>query len=196
MPISPFLAPERDATWKIGRAKGGGTTYYSLPGNVITTQTTFAVTANTDYYAPFYVQTPIVIDQLVCEVQTGVSGNARIGFYRSTTDWQPSGAPLADSGNISTTSTGIKTYTPGTPIFVPRGLYLSVLNASVAPTFMVYRSLMPGANISGATPNWAVTNMTVSRSFAAFPTPGTAWDTAVQNAAASHAFIFYRISVA
>lgn len=178
MTFSPFLAPERDNALKIGRAKTA-TQYLVLPGCFITSFTTLTPTANEDWYTPIYVQTPIVVDQLVCAVTTLDAGdNVRLGLYRADTDWQPVGPPLADSGDISTATTGLKTYTPTTPVYLARGRYLTVINQSGIADFQGMVAGAPGtAAIEPTAMNQNSIRWRVGRAHAAFPTPGTAWTT-------------------
>jgi hypothetical protein len=124
------------------------------------------------------VVTPIIIDRVAFEVTTGsASKNARVGIYCADTDYQPVGAPLLDSGSVDCTAAAVKTYDPGTPLFLPRGLYVQIINTdSAAPGFRYFKGALPGGGVlaaMGATPMNAM--MTVSRTYAAFPTPGTAW---------------------
>jgi hypothetical protein len=178
----------------IGRAKGGGTTYYTVPGCTLATVATRGMTANEDAYAPWLTPTPIVIDQLAAEVTVAAGTNFRIGFYAATTDWQPTGAPLADSGNLDASTTGIKTYTPGTPISVPAGRYVSIVNCDGAPSLRAYRG-NPNTGLDtalGATS--IIVAQRVARTYGAFPTPGTAWTAIdVSSGGISH-LVVYRVS--
>jgi hypothetical protein len=181
---SPFLVPERDRAFRRGRPKSA-TNYYTIPGAVaVSAAVQGGVTSNNyDHYAPFYVDAPITVDQLAAEVTTNTSGkNMRIGIYAADTDWQPIGAPLADSGDLSIATTGVKTYTPGTPITLPRGRYLTVQNND-DNTFNV--SLQNWPSYVPGTTSWGTSLSTiycrgwvVPRTYAAFPTPGLAWTTA------------------
>lgn len=175
-PTAPFLAPERDTAFKDGRPKAGGTTFYTLPGVPIhgTHTWTGGMASNEDHYFPLFVDTPIVVDQLAMEITTSSAGNGRMGLYRGDTDWQPVGGPLADSGDISTNSTGIKTYTPGTPIFLPRGPYLAVYCQSSTATMWATLGSGPGGIVPSSTIQ-GCSQIYASRTYAAFPTPGTAW---------------------
>lgn len=199
MPNAPFLAPERDSAYKLGRAKQGATTYYGIPGQGFSTITTGGVAngPDTDYYQPFVVQTPVVIDQLAVEVATLASGkNIRFGLYTATTDWQPTGGPLADSGDVSVTTTGAKTYTPATPIYLPRGRYLSVHNNNddgFLLAMRVFRSphfaSLPtalGANMHAS--------FFIGRAYAAFPSPGTAWTSVTTGSAGREHVVVFRMS--
>lgn len=194
-PTSPILyAGRADERIVEGRAERSGETYYTVPGCALVSQGTQSLTAANDYFSPWRTQTPIVIDQLACEVTTLGAGNARIGFYRADRDWQPVGAPLADSGDIDVSTTGVKTYTPSTPIIVRPGRYLSVINPSVTTAF---RWLKGGPNgISdgmGANPFLGVGQD--SRAYAAFPTPGGPWGSeGLANAAGTFHFVVYRLS--
>ena len=196
MPNAPFLAPERDSAFKVGRAKGAGTTYYSIPGVVATVRGSHSSTSGTDFYAPWAARTPIIIDQLVCEVTTTGGTNHRMGFYAADTNWQPVGAPLADSGNLDSTTTGIKTYTPGTAIFVPRGRYVSVFNADNAS--LGARSFLGTTETSYGNNSGVlafVNQLYVTRAYAAFPTPGTAWDTvSLFGSSWQEHIVMYRVS--
>jgi hypothetical protein len=177
---SPFLEPERDVAFRIGRAKAGSTQYFVVPGANLYQTGTLTVASGTDYYCPFYLQSAMVVDQLVFDVATLSAGNARAGIYAADTDWQPSGAPLADSGDISVNTTGLKTYTPGTPVALRRGRYLTVFNSSVTPTLNTDLGSMPGLSAvqsSGLGSSPFQAEWRVARAYAAFPTPGTAWTT-------------------
>jgi hypothetical protein len=139
---SPFLVPDRDDGARVGRALSGST-FYSVPNVALSVIVTASAmwTANRDYYEFWYTPTPIIIDQLACEVSANGT-NMRMGFYRADVNWQPIGAPFADSGNIDASTGGVKTYTPGSPIFVPRGRYLSVGAVdNSATTFKSFRGV-------------------------------------------------------
>lgn len=178
-PSSPALVPGRDEPFRPGRPKiSGGATLYTLPGVPLGTVATFGYTANRDYYTGFEVRAGIVVDQLAVEVSTLHASNIRLGIYRASVDMQPIGAPLADSGDISTGTTGVKTYTPGTPLFLARGRYLTVSNQS--GTALLRKFDLYGSDYGGVASGWGANPLglwSVSRAYAAFPTPGMAWDT-------------------
>jgi hypothetical protein len=167
---------------EVARPKGGGTTYIGVPGE--TFLGTFVTTnwwgANNDIYFPFSVAKAILVDTLYIEVTGAVAGsNFRIGIYAADADFQPVGAPLMDSGNISGASTGVKTYTPGSPVTLAAGNYLTVYNVSANNlTLRMYdaplRVFLP--TLGGS--NFGLIAMSVGRTYAAFPTPGTPWTTA------------------
>lgn len=195
MTFAPFLAPERDQAAKAGRPKSA-TTYYTIPGVTYAGSSSQGISSGTDYYSPFYVQTPIVVDQLVAEVNTLSAGNFRIGFYRADTDWQPIGAPLADSGNLDAGTTGIKTYTPTNPVLLTRGRYLSVLNGSSTPTMTASFGFPPEAHTISTLATGSCNRLwRVTRAYAAFPTPGTAWDTVTASSSVMLQMVCFRVSV-
>jgi hypothetical protein len=178
MPTAPFLAPERDQQTTFHRAKsGGGTVYYVWLGATIGATSTFALSTNTDYYWPSGIlDGPVIVDQFAIEVvTTGTATNIRVGVYASDRDFQPVGPPIVDSGDIAVGTTGVKTYTPGTPVYLARGHYLNVMNAD--GTVTLRSTLTPPVNgpvQTGALANF-VSELSVGRTYAAFPTPGTAW---------------------
>lgn len=195
-PIAPGLAPERDWSLKTGRPRSsGGTTYYTVPGVMFgSAGQLLTLLANTDYYATFFVSTPIVVDQLAFEVTSLAAGsNARIGLYPSDDDFQPAAnaAPITDSGDISVASTGLKTFTPGTPIFLHRGTYQTVLNSNGAP---VVRAYSMSQTIDLTAGDLKVVRPHVARTYAAFPTPGTRWTAIASVANAGNYPVWLRIS--
>lgn len=167
-----------------------------IPGVAPVSLGSTTVAANIDHYAMVVVDTPIIVDQIACEVTTGVAANFRIGVYSANLDLQPIGAPLADSGNIDATSPGVKTYTPGTPIYMRRGRYLSVVNtASSSIGLRFYQGHVPSGYIDSTLGNapW-FDSLRIARAYAAFPTPGSAWTTeGGAKATPPNHYVFYRV---
>jgi hypothetical protein len=193
---SPFLAPARDPSYKMGRAKAtGGTVYLSIPGCPVVSTSTASPGNGQDNYGAWFASTPLIIDQLSAEVTTGGGTNFRMGFYAADANWQPVGAPLADSGSLDSVTPAVKTYTPASPIYVPPGRYVSVINADSGTTaFRVFRVAMETAfgTALGSSPFLAA--MTVSRAHAAFPTPGTAWTSVTTSTVPLLHYIAYRVT--
>jgi hypothetical protein len=190
---APFLAGDRDDTLAVGRPKGGGVTYYTIPG-VGGTGGSLTIAADTDYYAPFMIMTPTVIDQLACDVTAVSSGtNARMGLYRADRNWQPTGAPLVDSGTVDISTTGTKTYTPGTPVHLSRGRYLTVFNSDTGNPSMTTTRTHDYQGVSTTISNGLTVAWRVSRAHAAFPTPGTPWDTVTASIVGFHQVVHFRV---
>jgi len=196
MPTSPFVATSRDDSKAYGRPFiTGGTEPWNIPGVGVGGVGTLAVVLNTDYYSPFFVDTPLVVTALGTEVTTGASGNMRIGIYRANRHCQPVGAPLADSGNLDTTAAAVKTYTPGTPIYLQAGRYLTIHNQSANITlriatvfgdvYNVLRDIIGTSSVLSA--------RRLARTYAAFPTPGSEWNDPVYSNSSSYS-VFLRIS--
>jgi len=192
-PTAPFLASERDDPHRRGRLKAsGGTNHFGIPGVSVSGLNTASYTAGRDYYMPFYVSSPIRIDRMACEVTVGSSGNLRMGVYRADADNQPTGAPLVDSGSIAIT-VAVKTFDPTTPLYLRRGRYLSVLNHDTGASFRIWRgSADVGGIPDGLGANAMMIGLYVARAYAAFPTPGTPWDTIQTSSTPFQHIIAYR----
>ena len=193
-PTSPILLASRsDERYADARTKRSGETYYVIPGSAISATSTQTQVIDRDVYEVWFTPTPIVVDQMAFEVTTLAAGNARIGFYRADRDWQPYGAPLADSGDIATGTTGVKTYTPSTPVAVRPGRYLSVTNFSATPTIRVFRGGLTFLE-SGLGASSMLLEMRFLRTYAPFPTPPSAWDLGNATNAPMNHKVIYRVS--
>jgi hypothetical protein len=187
----------RDQYLRLGRWKGGGVTYYTIPGVAITGVGTINTTGNVDEFAAWYTPVPIVIDQLAFEVTTPAAQTMRVGFYAATVDWAPTGAPFVDSGAIDVSGSGVKTYTPGTPLYVPPGRYVSVHNKSAAGTLVTRSFIASQLNVAldsalGTAP--ILSRMQFGRSYAAFTTPGTAFDSSNGFSTGAAHTVVYRVT--
>jgi hypothetical protein len=196
MPTAPFVAASRDDLEAYGRPFiTGGTEPWNIPGVGIGGVGTLAVSLGTDYYSPFYVDTPIVVSVLGTEVTTGAAGNMRIGIYRANRHCQPIGAPLADSGNLDTTSPAVKTYTPGTPLYLQRGRYLTIHNQSANITLRNATVFGDFYNVLRDTigTSSVLQQRKFTRTYAAFTTPGSEWNDPSYSGSSSYE-VFLRIS--
>lgn len=197
-PLAPGLILERDESVVEGEPKlSGGAKYYVVPGCQFITNTSTVISNGQDNYTGFWMaRSPIVVDQLACEVITpGTATLARMGFYRADRNWQPVGGPLVDSGNLDVELAGVKTFTPSTPIAVRPGRYMSVFQANGTTTMRAYSSGALGTirDILGA--SLLMINFRVTRSYGAFPTPGTAWDlVGASSSTSNNHIVFYRLS--
>lgn len=94
------------------------------------------------FLVPFPVQVTMVIDQLAVELTTaGAAGSlCRFGIYRGNQTSITPSSLLVDSGDISSATLGVKTFTPGAPLTLPPGLYFTAFSTNSASVFGV-RSL-------------------------------------------------------
>lgn len=156
----------------LGWSSWGGARNWGIPNAVMLQTGTFAYNANEDNVVFFWVVgRPIQVDGLACEVTTGAAGNVRLGLTALDKTMKPIGAPLVDSGDISTSTTGVKTHT-FTPITLQPGVYGTMFNKSSTATMRFFDctvrvTLLP--NTWGVQPysNWA----SRSRTYAPFTTP-------------------------
>lgn len=190
--------PTRAGVLSMMRPKSsGGTVYYAIPGVSLNNTTASSTTGNTDFYMPFFVATPVVVDQLALEVATLEAGtNARMGLYAADRDCQPWGPPLADSGDISMATTGVKTYAPSTPIYLEPGRYLTVYNHSGTGTATLRgtTAVIPMTGMNTTLNGASIREMSVARAYAAFPSPGTKWDTVTTGTGTFRCLVFLRLS--
>jgi hypothetical protein len=160
-----------------GRLKASGTAHPGLPGCEWQANSTQAIIANQVRYNGFIVDTPITIDQLVCEISaTGTATLLRMAIYAADTDWQPTGAPVVDGGTVSAASAVALSATVST-VLQP-GRYLTAINADGTATLRSWRG-------DGTRGGWGIapalgagsqnTIVTATQTFGAFPTPGTAF---------------------
>ena len=190
MPTAPFLAPDRDDTAKRGHQRGSTpTVYFTIPGWHITAVGTFQPGLDTDHYQPIFTDEPLIVDRIALEVSTAgtAASTLRFGLYRADKDFQPTGAPLTDSGTIAADSIAVKTFTPTTPLYLRRGRYLGVYNhnAATAPILRTYTGGFAPVGIPQAMGAGSVNfRWSGARAYAAFPTPGTLWASASQSTAA------------
>ena len=190
------LLPSRDIGVSIGRAKIGGSSYFTIPGTFISVALTNTRSADEVVYTPWITKVPIVIDQIKFEVTTAVAGNARVGIYAADADWQPISKPLVDSGDIDTSTTGEKVYgISPSGVYLPPGRYLSVLNCSAAPTLRYFRG-SPAANSVGSTlgASSVVGELVSSQTYGAFPNPGTTWSGNSSSSIGFGHYLLFRIS--
>ena len=114
-----------------GWTKWGTTRNWGVPGYTFTGTNSFNNPKNNDCFTYFHViGNPIQVDALACEVTTLSAGNIRMGLTAVDETYTPVGAPLFDSGDISTATTGVKTAVISTPIILQPGIYAVGFNKS------------------------------------------------------------------
>lgn len=178
-----------------GRAVAGGTTYLSLPGiepnGAVSTAT---ITADTLFYFPIVVTTPITVDLITIDITGAAAAGkiARLGIYNAGLDWQPT-ALLLDAGTVAADSTGQKSIVISQAL--PAGRYLLVENSDGAPTLRAVRGgsryIGYGASL-GATPY--IVSLSAAQALQAFAGTGVAWARNLSSSPFLQA-IFLRVSV-
>lgn len=161
-----------------GRPKQGATTYYGIPGAKITAGSAGGITVNRLRFSPFRVPTAIIVDAIALTITTGSAAtNARCGVYAATTDLQPSGAPLFDTGNISLASSGQVVTVLGSPVTLPAGIYLQAINVdSGTPSIRSMKGFTDDVIDPGsANPAIDYLYLTAGVAFGALPSSPT-WD--------------------
>lgn len=178
-----------------GRAKAsGGATFYHAPGVDFSGVGTRAIVANTMYYAPWFVDGTIVIDQFAAEITTaGAAGTlARLGIYRADADWQPTDE-VVEGAEISIAAVGVVTSAITDTTLNP-GRYLAAITCSGAPTF---REMRGGQRYIGLSTAFGTSpfriSMTVGRAYAALPATGVAWTTTTSSSSPYGHYVFCRI---
>lgn len=157
------------------------TTRYSygipnLQGSSVVSQT---FNPNRDFYPPFSVTKPIIVDMFGFEVVTGPASvsTTYLAIYNADDNLQPTGSPIATADQaIAATTAGVGLYRLQiTPVTLPAGNYVIGLNNSVQTT---YRTIRGGVTsfieTMGATPFITLTQ--VVRTAAAFPASPSTWN--------------------
>jgi hypothetical protein len=170
---------------------------YGIPNTGFTTVSTQAVAANTDYFEPFTITAPTVVDLLAFEVTTAPASTSTVhgAIYAADGNYQPTGAPLAAFGGVSvaTSPTGVYT-TQITPVTLQPGTYVLGFNSSVAFTARSARQQAALIHTLGASPVLLTT--TATRTNAAFPNPSTGWNTRAASSVGRNTFAVLRWSPA
>lgn len=160
------------ASRTIAKLVFGGTTYCGIPGVILGSQNTAGLTANEVRYFPFYVDSPVTIVLIQCEITTQAAGGkfARMGICTlSPTTFLPL-TQLLDSGNVVADTLGVKAVAVSQPLAV--GPHAAFINTDGTPTVRTYRG-----NIEGgfALPTMGSAGMLGSlranQTFGAFPSP-------------------------
>jgi hypothetical protein len=154
-----------------------------IPNAGFTTVSTQTVLVNTDWFEPFTITAPTIVDLLAFEVTTAPASTATVygAIYAATGDYQPTGGPVAVFGGVSvaTGTTGVY-YVQITPVTLQPGTYVLGFNSSVAFFARTMRRESALIHTLGANP--VIQRTTRGRTYAAFPHPSDGWNTrAVSN---------------
>jgi hypothetical protein len=116
---------------------------YGLPGVQSATVGTNSFAANTDFYFPFVVNQPLVVDMMGFEVTTGPfsSSTTYMAIYNADNNFQPTGSPVATASQVVAASTaGVGVYRVQiTPDTLPAGSYLIAFNNSIGTGYRTIR---------------------------------------------------------
>jgi hypothetical protein len=164
-----------------------------IPNTGFTTVSTQAVAAATDFFEPFLITAPTVVDLLAFEVTTAPASTATVhgAIYAATGDYQPTGAPLAAFGGVTvaTGTTGVYN-TQITAVTLQPGTYVLGFNSSVAFTARAMRRESALIHTLGANP--VVLTTTAARTNAAFPNPSAGWNTRAASTVGRNTFALLR----
>ncbi len=142
-------------------ASGARSGYYLFPGlGIVQAQTIhLQYTWNTLLFTPWYVATPMTIDQIGFEVTSAASsgGKARVGIYSATTTWDADEL-IEATEEIAVDSTGVKLLS--VDIDLPAGRYIACLLQSAVDNAATVRSYILDFN-----------------RYLGFPSGGATWDT-------------------
>lgn len=174
------------------RPKYGTTELLVVPNATFSSQTSTALGANTLYYFPLEVRTPITITQFTIEVTAVKTGMAvRVGIYRADKDWQPTSL-VSDAGTISVGSQVVATLS-GLSISLQEGRYLIAFHSESNPTLRDIKGGSPnlGPTLGSSAMPWS---FSVSKTYAALADPGTVWDTVNSSSSGQHYLVFLGIT--
>lgn len=178
-----------------GRVKQGSTVHFDIPGVELSTVSTQALSANLIRYMIIRVVTPIVIDQLICEVTSqGTSGQtARMAIYNCDGDQQPTSL-IVDGGTVAVDTQGVKT--ASVSVALSAAHYLMAINTDSSATFRIARggSRFAGfINTLGSTP--FLQELRASFTYGAFPAAGVAHTANNNNSTPPNYFMWLRVSM-
>jgi hypothetical protein len=116
---------------------------YGIPNVQSATVGTNAFAANTDFYLPFVVNQPLVVDMMGFEVTTGPASASTtyMAIYNADNDFQPVGSPVATASEpVAASTAGVGVHRVQiTPVTLPAGTYVIALNNSTGTTYRTIR---------------------------------------------------------
>lgn len=118
---------------------GDGAVFGTIPGAVIGgTVSLMALSSGLVRYEPWVVDYECVLDELYTEITTAAAAGKliRLGVYRANSNWQPTGAAVATTGNLAADPGVVPAIVSATGLGVTlsRGLYVAALSSDGAPT--------------------------------------------------------------
>ena len=132
-----YISPnDRDLELRPGYASGR---YHALyPGGPLPTTGGIPVSVGSLYLAPVFIERDTTMSELYCNITTTqASQNCQIGLYAcDRTSLMPTGAPIYNSGNLST-AVALSVGATGLSLYFRRGWYWAGGMASAAAAFRV-----------------------------------------------------------
>jgi hypothetical protein len=139
--------------------------------------------ANTIVYTPTYIPRRITISDLGCLITTAsAGGNMKLAIYaHSSSTNRPSGTPLAETGNISTTATGVVSADiTGANVTLEAGMYwfaywadngTSAIKGFLRDSFSYHSALVGSATQANAmnTSGYGIFCLTSSETYGTWP---------------------------
>jgi hypothetical protein len=150
--------------------------FYGLPNRQFTSVTTQNFPLNNDFFTPFLVTEPVVVDLLAWEVTAAPASTATVYavIYAATGDQQPTGPPLVSFGSITVATSVTGLYqTQITPVTLQPGAYVIGLNTSVSFTVRTFRT--PEVLVAALGGNPITLYTRTLRDNAPFPTTSVGW---------------------
>lgn len=163
-----------------------------IPGGIPLASLSAPIAANFNYYFPFVVEEPISLTKAATEVTAAAPASSKlsVAVYAADANYQPVGAPLADFGEQLIDSLGVRTWTLGAPVALPRGRYVCLQRASGAASFrcITYVSrAIPGVVLSfGGGAPFILNHYVAAAYTAAAPNPAPAWASSNVSATAGY----------
>lgn len=117
---------------------------YMPAGGIATQRRSSTPVLNQMYLLPIQLLAPDGLSAIAIEV-TGATANSvtRFGVYGSTSDNQPTGAPLADFGTIATATTGVKVIAVSLAMKASEVYWIAVVPQVANPNLRLFRGFNP-----------------------------------------------------
>jgi hypothetical protein len=104
-----------------------------------------------------------------------VASNLRYGIYKADSNFQPTGAPIYDSGDIPIGTTAAVYQKALQPLVLQPGAYLSSMIVQNTMTLRVAYGGFGGMDVRFDSTSPYYLLMRVPRTYGAYPTPGVEW---------------------
>ena len=172
----------------MARAKSASVTFPVIPGVVVNAMSDIALTTNVARYNPIIIREACTLTEMWVAVSTlASSSHVTLALYNASVDWQPGTLVSGASGEIDSSSTGLKKIT-GLSISLSRGNYLTRVHSDSNPTLRTARGHPAVGAIIGTSTGTSqqLSGLTETITYTSTPeSPGTAW-TGVASGSAAH----------